>query len=125
MEIIDDEDPHYGWDLGNFFVSGYTQKTEDGNGNFVFLKNVGDKVTLWFNLKQDIDCLDGNEKLSISRDKDGFDQYFETAKTDFGRGTLIVRYTDYEGVSHEPQIYTNYLEANLSPGADTVVQLFE
>ena len=124
-ETIDDEDPHYGWDLGNFFVSGYTQKTEDGNGNFVFLKNVGDKVTLWFNLKQDIDYLNGNEKLSISRDKDGFDQYFETDKTDFGRGTLIVRYTDYEGVSHEPQIYTNYLEANLSPGADTVVQLFE
>ena len=43
--------------LGNFFVSGYTDKVTDTNGNVVFLKNDGDKVTLWFKLEQDINRL--------------------------------------------------------------------
>ena len=42
-----------------------------------------------------------------------------------GRGTLIIRYTDEKGVPHEPEIYTNYLEANATTSADTVVRLFE
>lgn len=49
-EAIDKDDPHYGWNLGNFFLSGYTDEIAESNGNVVFLKNVGDKVTLWFNL---------------------------------------------------------------------------
>ena len=43
----------------------------------------------------------------------------------FGRGTLIIRYTDYNNVKAEPVIYTNYLEANVTVGANTKVQLFE
>lgn len=119
------KDPHYGWELGNFFVSGYTRNTKDENGNPVFLKNVGDKVTLYFNLQQDIDHLNGNEALSISEDSNGYDKYFETSMTNFGLGALIIRYTDYENVQHEPTIYTNYLNANAKTGADTIVQLFE
>jgi hypothetical protein len=119
------KDPHYGWELGNFFVSGYTRNTKDENGNPVFLKNVGDKVTLYFNLQQDIDHLNENEALSISEDSNGYDKYFETSMTNFGRGALIIRYTDYENVQHEPTIYTNYLNANAKTGADTIVQLFE
>jgi hypothetical protein len=42
-----------------------------------------------------------------------------------GRGTLIIRYTDEKGVQHEPEIYTNYLAANATTSADTVVKLFE
>ena len=42
-----------------------------------------------------------------------------------GRGTLIIRYTDERGVKHDPEIYTNYLEANAKTSADTVVKLFE
>lgn len=122
---IENKDPHYGWELGNFFVSGYTRNTKDENSNPVFLKNVGDKVTLYFNLQQDIDHLSGNEALSISEDSNGYDKYFETNKTNFGRGALIIRYTDYENVQHEPTIYTNYLNANAKTGADTIVQLFE
>ena len=38
---------------------------------------------------------------------------------------MIIRYTDYQNVSHDPIIYTNYLEANAVTGADTKVQLFE
>ena len=124
-ELIDKDDIHYGWDLGNFFVSGYTDKVKDDDGNTVFLKNVGDKVTLWFKLNQNIDKLDNDENLSITADTEGYDQYFETAKMDFGRGVLIIRYTDYNNVKAEPTIYTNYLEANASVGADTKVQLFE
>lgn len=44
---------------------------------------------------------------------------------DFGRGVLIIRYTDYKNVKAEPLIYANYLEANTSVGADTKVRLFE
>lgn len=124
-EAITKEDIHYGWDLGNFFVSGYTEKVKDSNGEMVFLKNVGDKVTLWFRLNQNIDQLNGSPTLSITADKTGSDQYFETPTMNFGRGTLIIRYTDHNNVKAEPTIYTNYLEANTSVGADTKVQLFE
>ena len=124
-ETITKEDIHYGWELGNFFVSGYTDKVEDSNGDMVFLKNVGDKVTLWFRLNQNINQLNGSETLSITADNSGSDQYFETPTMDFGRGTLIIRYTDHNNVKAEPTIYTNYLEANTSVGADTKVQLFE
>ena len=60
---IDIKDPHYGWDLGHFFVSGFTDDTQGKNGTPVFLKNVGDQVTLWFNLEQDIDKLNNNDHL--------------------------------------------------------------
>lgn len=122
---IKKDDIHYGWDIGQFFVSGYTDKVKESDGNVVFLKNVGDTVTLWFNLKQDINKLNGNEDLKITADTEGYDQYFETPRTNFGKGTLIIRYTDYNNNSSEPQIYTNYLEANATVGADTKVQLFE
>lgn len=124
-ELIKQDDSHYGWELGNFFVSGYTDEVVKNDGSVVFLKNVGDKVTLWFNLNQNIDALNGNEKLSITADTEGYDQYFETPKMNFGRGVLIIRYTDHNNVKSEPTIYTNYLEANASVGADTKVQLFE
>ena len=124
-ETITKDDVHYGWDLGNFFVSGYTDEVKDSDGNMVFLKNVGDKVTLWFRLNQDINKLNGKEKLSITADGTGSDQYFETPTMDFGRGTLIIRYTDHNNEKAEPTIYTNYLEANTSVGANTKVQLFE
>lgn len=123
-DTIEKGDPHYGWDLGNFFVSGYTEEIVKGD-NIVFLKNVGDKVTLWFNLAQNINALNGDSKLSVTADSEGFDQYFETPTMNFGRGTLIVRHTDHNNVKGEPTIYTNYLEANVSVGADTKVQLFE
>lgn len=123
-ENIAKNDIHYGWDLGNFFISGYTDKRVS-NDEVVLLKNVGDKVTLWFNLSQNIDALNGQNNLFISSDSSAFDQYFETPKTDFGKGALIIRYTDYNNNKSEPQIYTNYLEANTSFGADTKVQLFE
>lgn len=122
---ITKNDPHYGWELGQFFISGYTADTKDLDGNVIFLKNVGDQVTLWFNLQQDINCLNGKETLTIMEDTAGSDQYFETLPTDFGHGALIVRKTNYENVTEKPMIYTNYLEAVASVGANTKVSLFE
>lgn len=121
---IDKDDPHYGWNLGTFVVNGYTRETSS-NGTSVFLKNVGDKVTLWFTLTQDINNLNGKSALTISEDTNGYDQYFEITQTNFKCGTLIIRYTDYEGNAHDPVIYTDFLAANTTTGADTRVQLFE
>ena len=90
-ELIEKGDAHYGWELGNFFVSGYTDEVVKDDGSVVFLKNIGDKVTLWFKLNQNIDGLNGKENLTITADTEGYDQYFETPKMNFGRGVLITR----------------------------------
>ena len=124
MEIIDPKDKHYGWDLGYFFISGFTEHREL-NENHIFLKNVGDEITLWFNLQQDINAPTGNSKLAIKNDNDITDQYFGLPKTNFGRGALIVRYTDYQNISHDPIVYTNFLEAAAFPFANTKIELFE
>ncbi|MGN0471127.1 MAG: hypothetical protein ACI4GV_09470 [Acutalibacteraceae bacterium] len=122
---IVESDPHFGWTLGKFFLSDYTRVTEDDNGNPVFLKTVGDKVTLWFNLEQDIDKLNGDETLAIGNDTNGYDEYFNVKKTDFGRGTLIIRHTDYQNHADDPIIYKDYLAAHAKKKADVKVRLLE
>lgn len=124
-QSITKNDSHYGWELGHFFVSGYTDKVKNADGNMVFLKNVGDKVALWFKMEQNINSLNGNKKLTITSDTEGYDEYFETPKMNLGKGVLIIRHTDYNGNKSKPQIYTNYLESNTVMGTDTKVQLFE
>ncbi len=118
-------DPHYGWEIGRFWVSGYTRETQDNNETPVFLKNVGDRITLWFNLDQDISKLNGKSSLTVSNDTNGYDEYFQITRTNMGHGALIVRYTDERGEKHDSQIYTNFLEANATTSADTAVDLFE
>ena len=124
-EKITEDDPHFGWKLGEFYVEGYTRVTEDKNGDPVFLKTVGDKVTLWFELKQDITALNGDEDLYVCGDPNGYDEYFGIEKTDMGCGTLIVRHTDYQNHVSDPVIYTDYLSASVSEGAAVEVQLCE
>lgn len=121
---IDKDDPHYGWNLGTFVVNGYTRETSN-NGTPVFLKNVGDKVTLWFTLEQDINNLNGENALTISEDANGYDQFFEIEQTNFKRGALIIRHTDHEGNAKTLPIYTDFLAANATTGADTRVRLLE
>jgi len=118
-------DFHYGWELGEFFISGHTSTAKNDDGTIVILKNVGDEVTLWFNLKQNINALNNNPKLAITNDTEWYDQYFETPKMDSGKGVLIIRQRDYENVLHDPVIYVNYLEANATVGTDVKVQFFE
>lgn len=117
-------DLHYGWKLGNFFVSGFTSSV-GAKDEVVFLKNAGDVVTLWFNLSQNISALNNDGGLTITSDNDGHDRYFQTPMTNFGKGLLIIRYTDYENVKHDPVMYYDYLLANTMMGANTRVQLFE
>lgn len=124
-EPIDKDDPHYGWDIGYFYVNGYTRETATADQTPMFLKNVGDKVTLWFHLSEDINKLHGNELLTISEDTNGYDRTFEIDQTNFEHGTLIIQYTNAQGEVQEPIIYTDYLAANARTGANTKVQLFE
>lgn len=107
--IIKKDDPHFGWKLGRFRVEGYSKKTDE-NGTPVFLKNVGDEVTVWFELQQNINKLNGNELMSISNDKNGYDEYFGVEKSDFGCGMLIVKKTDYRNHSEINPIFKNYLK---------------
>ena len=122
---IKDDDPHFGWKLGSFYVDGYTRVTENKSGDPVFLKTVGDTVTLWFELNQDINKLNGNDKLIINDDKNGYDEYFGIEKTDFGRGVLIIRHTDYRNSASSPVQYIDYLAATASKDAAVEVRLCE
>lgn len=122
---INKDDPHFGWDLGKFFVSGYTRVVPNTEGVPVFLKTIGDKVTLWFNLEQDINALNGDEDIRISADKNGYDEYFKINKTDFGHGILIIRHRDYQNFAATPVLYTDYLAAKATEGANTKVELFD
>ena len=129
-QTIDVNDPHYGWSLGAFEISGFTMEATEGNyDNPVFLKitNEGadDTVKLTFKLKKDINRLNGNDKLTIVEDKKGYDQYFQVPKQNFGRGTLIIRKTDIDGTVHAPIIYTDYLSGVVSADANTVVEVNE
>lgn len=120
---IGKDDVHYSWELGQFLVSGYTRVVDD-DGTPVFLKNVGDEVTLSFNLQQDIDQLNGNSDVTIDSDPNGYDQQLGVPQQEFGRGALIIQYTDYQNNHHTPTVYTDYL-AGVSAGADTAVTTFE
>ncbi|WP_322354080.1 hypothetical protein [Paratractidigestivibacter sp.] len=118
-------DVHFGWQLGSFNVGGFTSVQRDGD-SFTFIKTVGHTIRLSFKLDQDIDSLNGDSSLSISSDKDGYDQKLEVGKSEagFGRGTLIIRKTDYQNVSEDPVIYNDYLPS-ITSGADTEVALLE
>ena len=121
---INNKDPHFGWELGHFIINGYTRETTK-DGQSYFLKNVGDRVTLWFHLNENIYQLNGNTKITIADDKNAYDQTFQVSNTNFRHGTLIIRYTDREGKPHDPVIYTDFLAANATTGANTKVELFE
>ena len=121
---IKKDDNHYGWEIGNFIVSGYTRVENGDTENPIFLKNVGDTVKLSFILNQDINKLNGDDKLKINNDEKAYDEYFGIKETNFGKGALIIKYTNYENKSEEPQIYTDYL-SGIEVGANTEVQLCE
>lgn len=122
---IDEDDPHFGWKLGDFYLSGYTRVLVDKDNRPVILKNVGDKVALWFVLNQDIDSLNENEDLYVNEDTNGFDRYFGIEKTDSGRGILIIRHTDYQNNQKQPVIHTDYLSKEMTLNEEVQIELFE
>lgn len=119
---IKEGDPHFGWKLGRFVVSGFTSRA--GDDVPVFLKNSGDQVELSFQLNQNIDSLNGDDKRKISGDGNGYDEYFGISKTDFGHGTLITKHTDYQNASTEPTVSTEYL-SSIEVGANTHIDMYE
>ena len=120
-ETIDTKDSHYGWNLGYFCLSGYTDK---GDNDDVYLKKAGNKVKLTFRLEQNINKLNGNSDLVIASDKNGSDESFKILEHDMKHGELIIRHTDSENNVKEVQ-YSDYLASLAFTGADTSVQLFE
>lgn len=119
---IKEGDPHFGWKLGRFVISGFTSRA--GDDVPVFLKNSGDQVELSFQLNQNIDSLNGDDKRKISGDGNGYDEYFGIPKTDFGHGTLITKHTDYQNASTEPTVSTEYL-SSVEVGANTHIDMYE
>lgn len=118
-------DPHYGWELGNFFVEGFTSYNDNDKEQPIFLKNAGDEVTLKFHLEQDIAKLNSNDFLSVNTDTNGFDENFGIVQANLERGALFIRVTNYQNITGKPEIYTDYLAANASKTADTTVKLCE
>ena len=118
---IDSNDIHFGWDIGQFFVNGYTDKKED-NGEYVFLKNVGDRISLWFELKQNIYKLNENSNLSINYDNSGDSKFEEKIE---GCGSLLIKAKDYENNQKPNIVYNDFLKAKTLTGANTEVNLFE
>lgn len=124
--IIDENDPHFGWTLGRFYISGYSSMSYDNNGQIVFIKSSGDSITLSYELLQnDINCLNNDEGLSISEDKNGYDTKYGIEKTNFGKGALIIQHTDYQNYSNKPTLYTNYLSAESTTNANTKIEINE
>ena len=121
---LTEKDPHYGWSLGRFYVTGFTNIQREGN-KVTFLKTAGDDIKLKFRLDQEIDQLNGNEALTINDDSNGYDQRFGITKSDtgFGRGTLIIRQTDYQNNESAPQVFVNYLDG-VQKDAETDVSSF-
>ena len=124
-EKIDSKDIHFGWNLGSFVVSGFTQRITDDPDNPIFIKKAGDTVTLSFRLKQNIDALNGDEKLKVTSIKSAGDQHFGVVPCKFGYGALIVQYKDYTNEKTKPLPYTDYLSATAKQEADTFIQLCE
>ena len=56
--------------------------------------NPGDTISLTYKLDQNIDALNGKDSLFISEDTNGYDEAFQVEKTNFGRGALLVKFTD-------------------------------
>jgi hypothetical protein len=116
-------DMHYGWNLGKFEISGFTRRI-DSDGNDIYLKSVGDEISLSFLLEQDIEQLNGKDSLYISEDKKAQDAEFDvTENKEFGIGTLLIKKTDYQNnVTYS--YYTDYLKG-VESGANTEIKLLE
>ncbi len=128
IPIVEIDDPQYSKPIGDFYIGGFTrEETEVKNKEEipVFLKDVDNRVTLWFELNDDINRINNNENLSVTEDNGGYDSYFHTDRKNFERGALIVRYTNVNGRPDETVVYTNFLAACDTTRANTMINLFE
>lgn len=122
---IEEDDLHSEWELGQFYIKGFSRQILDDNGTPIFLKNAGDEVALWFDLQQDITALDGNKKMYVCDDENGYEKTYKLKKQNLKKGALIVKHTDSQNREQKPQVYIDYLAAKTSTKADTKVLLCE
>lgn len=121
---IEKGDDHYGWKLGDFYVTGFTSYKQDSDGTVVFLKNAGDDVKLSYHLLQDIEKLNDDDDLEIHSDGKAWDEYFKTKTYQKSMGLLVVQKTDYQNVKEEPLVYESFLVGK-EKGAETDIHLCE
>lgn len=130
--IIGKNDPHSGWSLGHFTISGFSAKEKDESGNWIFYRVLGesgeeydDNIVLQFDLKEDIDALHGQTTLTIGDDTETFDQEFNYRGDPFGRGTLLIQHEKPDGSIGETLQHANYLDAKESINANSSLELNE
>ena len=130
--IINQDDPHAGWSLGHFTISGFSAKEKDDAGDWIFYKVLGDSgeeyddnIVLQFDLREDIDALHGQNTMKIADDTETFDQGFNYRGNPFRRGALLIQHEKPDGSIGETQQYANYLDAKESINANTSIEIKE
>ena len=123
---VEGEDPHSGWKIGKFCISDYTEvKDKKDNSPVVFVKTPKNRVSLWFKLNYDLDKCYNKPEIKVDYTQSGSDTDFDTGVIkNVGKGMLIVEKRDVKN-HPEKQIYTNFLDASATAGANTRIDLFE
>lgn len=126
-ETIKNGDKHFGLELGQFVISGYTRIEDDGQGNVLVIKGEDDEIHLTFDLRKDIDNLKSNEKLKIHDDGDGSDEEMGYArpKEGFGRGVLLWQFMDNTGYKSPIKSHKDYLVALTNDNSDKEIIMNE
>ena len=93
---IDGKDSHYGWKMGDFYISGYAEKNET-QGVPVYMREIGKDVSLHYYLAQDIDCLNGDSSLIVYEDTNAYNQSLNNGAENRGRGVLYIEYKAWDG----------------------------
>lgn len=131
MGLIPEKDPHNGWELGSFYLEGFSGSVMSDYNYYkekmpVYLKNANDKVRFGFKLAQNIYKLNNDSSLEISDDHKVIQDCWVDdpyVKGDFHHGVLIVVHTDYQG-RQKITTYRDFLKGK-DVGANTEVELFE
>ena len=123
-KAIEKGDPHYGWSMGDFKITGYTSYIVENDGTVVFLKNAGDRVKLSFEMQQDKDKLNDDEDIVLHFDTKAYDEYFQTKVYQHSMGLLVMQRTDYQNKPDEPIVFESFLEYSTAQ-YDKEVQLCE
>ena len=117
-------DRQQGWTLGDFIVSDYSSHLSDSSGNDIFLKKIGDKITLSFDLQQNIKKLNNNDNFQIASIKNA-NLVNPTLKGKInGLGTLVVQMKEPSGKLEKAKVYKNYL-SGVNKNANTEVITLE
>lgn len=111
VETIENNDPHYDWGLGVFYIQGYSETIKNDDEEVpTFLIKGENQITLCFRLDQDIYKLNDKADLKVNDDSNGFDEDLNVKIERFGRGCLIIQKTNNDG-SINTDAYPNFLSA--------------